>query len=140
MTQAIAYLNFDGTCAEAMRFYEQALGAKIAILMTGAESPVAASMPREFANRIMHARLILPGGSTLMAGDNPPHMPYEGIKGVSIALDYETVEEAEKVFNALAVGGRVTMPMAPAFWAEKFGMLIDKFGLPWIVNGVMLPM
>lgn len=139
MTQAIAYLSFNGNCAEAMRFYEQALHGKLEVLMSGAESPMAEQIPKEFAHRILHARLALPGGGTLFAGDCPAHMPYEGIKGVSMAVDYATTAEAEQVFAALASGGQVTMPMQPAFWARSWGMLIDKFGTPWIVNGEMLP-
>jgi PhnB protein len=96
-------------------------------------------MPKEFAHRILHARLALPGGGLLYAGDAPGHVPYEGIRGVSIAVDYARVETAEKVFAALAEGGRVTMPMQSAFWAKRWGMLVDKFGTPWIVNGEPIP-
>jgi PhnB protein len=135
MTQAIAYLVFDGTCAEAMRFYERALGGKIEVMMSGADSPIAAQMPKEFAHRILHARLVLPGGGMLYGGDSPAHIPYEGIKGVSITVDFATVAEAEKVFAALAEGGQVTMPMQSAFWAKRWGMLIDRYGTPWNVNG-----
>jgi len=139
MTQAIAYLAFDGNCADAMRFYEHALGGKLEVLMSGAESPIAAQMPKEFAHRILHARLVLPGGGMLYAGDAPVHVPYDGIKGVSIAVDYDSVETAERVFAALAAGGQVTMPMQSAFWAKRWGMLVDKFGTPWIVNGEPIP-
>ena len=139
MTQAIAYLGFDGNCADAMRFYEQALGGKLEVLMSGADSPMAEQMPKEFRHRIMHARLALPGGGLLYAGDTPANVPYEGIKGVSITVDYATVAEAQRVFDALAAGGRVTMPMQEAFWAKRFGMLVDRFGTPWIVNGEPVP-
>jgi len=139
MTQAIAYLGFDGNCADAMRFYEKALRGKLEVMMSGADSPMKDEMPKEFAHRILHARLTLPGGGTLFAGDCPADMPYEGIKGVSIAVDYATVAEAEAVFAALAEGGRVTMPMQPAFWAKRWGMLVDRFGTPWIVNGEPIP-
>jgi len=139
MTQAIAYLAFNGNCADAMRFYEKALGGKLEVLMSGAESPMADQMPKEFAHRILHARLALPGGGLLYAGDAPANMPYEGIKGVSITVDYASVAEAEKVFNALASGGQVTMPMQAAFWAKRWGMLVDKFGAAWIVNGEPIP-
>ena len=139
MTQAIAYLGFDGNCADAMRFYEKALGGKLEVLMSGADSPMAEQMPKEFRHRIMHARLALPGGGLLFAGDTPANVPYEGIKGVSITVDYATVAEAERVFDALAAGGRVTMPMKQEFWAKRFGMLVDKFGTPWIVNGEPVP-
>ena len=135
MPQPIPYLAFNGNCAEAVRFYERVLGAKLEILMSGADSPMAEMIPKETAHRILHARLALPGGGVLYAGDAPTHMPYEGIKGVSIAVDYATVAEAESVFAALSEGGQVTMPMSPAFWAKRFGMCVDRFGTPWIVNG-----
>jgi PhnB protein len=140
MPHPIAYLSSNGNCAEAMRFYERALGAKVEIMMSGADSPMAAQIPKEFAHRIMHARLALPDGGLLFAGDAPGNMPYEGIKGVSITLNYDTISQAQKVFDALAAGGQVTMPMQPAFWAKIWGMLTDKFGTPWIVNGELLPL
>ncbi len=140
MTQAIAYLAFNGNCAEAMRFYEHALGGKLEVLMSGADSPMADQIPKASAHRILHARLALPGGGTLFAGDSPEHMPYEGIKGVSITVDYATVAEAERVFAALSAGGQVGMPMQAAFWAKRWGMLVDRFGTPWIVNGEPIPL
>jgi len=111
------------------------LHGKLEVLMSGADSPMAAMIPREFAHRILHARLALPGGGLLYGGDAPAHVPYEGIKGVAIAIDFATVAEAEAVFAALSAGGQVTMPMNPTFWAKRFGMLTDRFGTPWIVNG-----
>jgi PhnB protein len=140
MTQAIAYLSFNGNCAEAMRFYEGALDAKLEVLMSGADSPMAEQIPKESAHRILHARLALPGGGMLFAGDCPQNMTYEGIKGVAIAVDFATVAQAEKVFDALAGGGQVTMPMQATFWARRWGMLVDKFGTPWIVNGEPIPL
>jgi PhnB protein len=139
MTQAIAYLSYDGTCADAFRFYEQALGGKLEVLMSGADSPMKDRVPKEFAHRILHARLVLPGGGMLYGGDCPAQMPYEGIRGVTIALDYDTVEAARRVFAALADGGQVSMPMQPAFWAKEWGMCTDRFGTPWIVNGEPIP-
>src|SRR5262245_32929924 len=90
MPHPIAYLGFNGNCADAMRFYERVLGGKIEILMSGADSPMADQMPKEFAHHILHARLALPGGGLLFAGDAPAHVPYEGIKGVSLTLNYDT--------------------------------------------------
>lgn len=139
MPQAIPYLAFNGDCADAMRFYERALNAKLEVLLSGADSPMAAQIPKEFLHRIMHARLVMPDGGTLYAGDAPAHLSYEGIKGVSITLNYDTTEQAQAVFAALSEGGQVTMPMQAAFWAKAWGMLIDKFGTPWIVNGELLP-
>ncbi len=98
MPQPIPYLAFDGNCAEAMRFYEGVFGGTIEIMMSGADSPMAAQMPKEFAHRILHARLAFPDGGVLFAGDGPAGYPYDGVKGVSLALNYPTVAEAEKVF------------------------------------------
>ena len=140
MPQVIAYLGFDGTCAEAMRFYEQTLGGKLEVLLRSADTPMAAQMPPEWGDRIMHARLALPGGGVLYAGDAPTNVPFEGIKGISITLNYDTTAEAETAFAALAEGGQVTMPMQEAFWAKRWGMLVDRFGTPWIVNGELVPM
>lgn len=139
MPHPIPYLAFNGNCAEAVRFYESALGGKLEILLNGADSPMAAQIPKESAHRILHARLALPGGGYLYAGDAPMQMPYQGIHGVSITLNYDTLVEAQKVFDRLAAGGKVTMAMQPSFWAKGFGMLVDKFGTPWIVNGELLP-
>jgi PhnB protein len=136
--QAIPYLSFDGNCAEAMRFYEKVLGGTIKVMMSGSQSPAAAQIPKEFADRILNAQLELPGGSLLYGGDAPAHVPYEKIKGVSLALNYDTVAEAEAVFNTLAQGGHVTMPFSPTFWAAKFGMLVDKYGVAWIINGELV--
>ncbi|MGB6310734.1 MAG: VOC family protein [Steroidobacteraceae bacterium] len=138
MPHPIACLTFNGNCAEAMRFYESALDGKIAIMMSGADSPLAAQLPKEMAHRILHARLALKDGGLLYAGDSPPQMPYQGIQGVSIALAYDSVAQAQKVFEKLSAGGKVTMPMAPSFWAKCFGMLTDKFGTPWLINGELL--
>jgi PhnB protein len=137
--QPIPYLGFDGTCAEAMRFYEKVLGGTIKVMMSGGQSPMADQIPKEFADRILNAQLELPGGALLYAGDAPSHVPYEGIKGVSIVLNFDTVEEAESIFKSLAQGGRVTMPFSPTFWAAKFGMVIDKYGVAWIINGELRP-
>lgn len=139
MPHPIAYLGFDGTCAEAMRFYERALQGKLEVLMTNGASPMAAHFPPETHDRILHARLALPGGGTLMAGDCPGNMPFEGIKGVSLTLNYDTIAEAERAFGALAEGGTVTMALQPTFWAKTWGMLVDRYGTPWIVNGELLP-
>jgi PhnB protein len=141
MPQPIAYLSFDGKCAEAFRFYEKALKGKIEIMMRTGESPMADQMPKESHDGILHAALLLEGNGHLYGGDCPTGMPYEGIKGVSLALDYATIDEATRVFNALLEGGgTVTMPLQPAFWAKSWGMLVDRFGVAWIVNGERIPL
>ena len=139
MPHPIPYLAFDGNCADAVRFYVQALGGQLEMLMSNGESPMAEHIPKEFADRILHARVALPGGGLLYAGDAMPNVPYEGIKGVMLTLNYDTVDEARRVFQNLSDGGQVTMPQQPAFWAKTWGMVIDKFGVGWAVNGEMLP-
>jgi PhnB protein len=135
MHQLNTYLFFDGNCADAMRFYERTLGGKLS-LMTHAESPMAAQTPPGSADRIMHARLDFDGGM-LMASDWMAGQPYGGMKGFSLSLIYPTAAEARRMFDTLAQGGQVTMPMDKTFWAEAFGMLVDRFGTPWMVNGGM---
>ncbi len=138
MQQFIPYLAFDGNCADAMRFYAKTLGARLDI-MTNGQSPYADQTPKEHLDRVMHARLDLQDGNSLYAGDCPPGMPYTGIHGVSVCLHFDTTAEAQRVFNTLLEGGKVTMAWGETFWARGFGMLIDKFGCPWIVNGEMIP-
>ncbi len=121
MPQAIAYLAFDGTCADAMRFYEQALGGKLEVMMSGADSPMAAQIPKESAHRILHARLALPDGGTLFAGDAPTLVPYEGIKGVAITLNYDTTAQAEAAFAALAAGRAGDHADAAGLLGQKLG-------------------
>src|SRR5262245_54700935 len=106
MAQAIPYLGFNGSCAEAMRHFERilGLGAKLDMMMSGGESPMAAHIPQEHAHRILHARLRFDDGSYIYAGDCPATMPYEGIKGVTITMSYPSVAEGERVFKSLAEG------------------------------------
>ena len=137
LLQPIPYLSFDGDCADAMRFYERVLGGKITFMMTNGQSPMAEHFPPEAANRVLNCQLDLPGGPLLMGGDAMTNTPYEGVKGVSIALNFVTEAEGLQAFNALSEGGEVTMPWGPTFWAKSFGMVTDKFGIPWLVNGEM---
>ena len=134
MAQLDAYLIFDGTCAEAMRFYERTLGGKIEMMMTHAGSPMAVQTPPAAADRIMHARMSL-GNRILMASDSMVGQPYEGMHGFSLSLIYPTAAEANQVFAGLAEGGKVTMPIQKTFWVEAFGMLTDRFGTAWMING-----
>ena len=141
-TTLTPYLSFNGNTREAFAFYERALGAKIETMMSYADMPApaapdagCASGTRPTGDGIMHACLALPGGAMLFAGDTPPGMPYEGVKGVMLAIQYGSIDQAHDAFHALSQGGQVTMPLAPAFWAKTFGMLIDRFGVSWGVNG-----
>jgi PhnB protein len=135
MPELSAYLFFDGNCADAMRFYERTLGGKLT-LMTHAEAPSGAQAPPGNADRIMHARLVIDGG-VLMASDETAGHPYAGMKEFSLSLTYPAVAEAQRVFDALAEGGRVNLPFQKTFWSEGFGMLVDRFGTPWMINAGM---
>jgi PhnB protein len=129
-----AYLFFDGTCADAMRFYEHVFGGKLEMMMTYGEAPVSNERPPEkHQDRIMHARLVI-DGRALLASDVPGGEPYKGQHGFALAINYPAVGQARRVFDALAAGGNVTMPMQKTFWAESFGMLVDRFGTSWMVN------
>ena len=133
MPQLDSYLFFDGTCAEAMRFYERVLGGRIEMMMRYADAPEP-QPGGAGADRIMHASLDV-GGRKLMASDMPAGQPPQTMAGFSLSLNYPGAEEARRIFDQLAEGGSVTMPMAPTFWAEAFGMLTDRFGTPWMVGG-----
>ena len=126
------YLVFNGDCAEAFKFYEQALGAKIEALMTFAGSPAAEHVPAEFADKVLHAVMKI-DGQTVMASDAPPGK-YERPTGISVSISLNDRERGERIFNALAEGGKVEMPFQKTFWAEGFGMCSDRFGIPWMVN------
>lgn len=139
MPQLNAYISFNGQCAKAMQFYETALGGKLDALMRTSQSPMAGQMPPGSEDLVMHARLVLDDG-VLMAGDAMPgYGGHEGMKGFSLALTYPDASQARDVFARLSEGGTVTMAMADTFWADAFGMLTDRFGTPWMINGGMKP-
>lgn len=129
--QIVPYLNFDGQCAEALRFYERVLGGKLQVITHG-DSPIAGEVPPAWGDRVLHACLTV-GDQTLMASDSPPehHAKPQGLY-VSLHLDHP--EEAERIFGELAEQGQVTMPLGPTFWAVRFGMCVDRFGTPWMIN------
>jgi PhnB protein len=126
------YLVFDGRCEEAFRFYEQSLGGRIVAMVTYGESPMAQHAPPEWHGKILHARLAL-GDKVLMGSDGPPGR-HEAMQGFSVTLTTDDPAEAERVFLALAEEGTVRMQLQETFWAQRFGMLVDRFGTPWMVN------
>jgi PhnB protein len=125
---------FDGNCEEAMNFYAAALGAKVKSVTRGKDTPMADHMPPGKENSVVNAQIELPGGGLLYGGDAIMEA-HGGFKGFTIALNYPTVEEGEKAFNAISQGGTVSMAWSPTFWAKAFGMCDDKFGVSWIING-----
>ena len=126
------YLAFDGRCREAFEFYEKVLGGQISFIQTMGESPMAASTPPEAHDRAMHVTLHV-GDQVLQGSDAPPGQ-FTKPAGFCVAIHYDEAADGERVFNALATGGKVQMPFQATFWAKGFGMLIDQFDTPWIVN------
>lgn len=126
------YLTFNGRCDEAFKFYEKALRGKIVGTMTYGESPMADQVPAEWRSRVIHVALEV-DGQMLMGADAPPQY-YRQPEGFSVSLQVKDTAEAERIFNALAEKGNVKMPLQKTFWSKSFGMLIDQFGTPWMVN------
>jgi PhnB protein len=125
------YLNFGGNCAEAFRFYEEHLGGKIAMMMTYDQMPEPKSVPPGMEKAVLHASLTL-GDTTLMASDGPPER-VQPMVGAHICLNVDSIEEAERIHAVLSEGGEVFMPMGETFFAHRFSMLRDKFGIAWMV-------
>jgi len=126
------YLLFNGQCEAAFKFYEKILGGKIEAMIPHEGTPAAEHVPPEWLKKILHARLVV-GDTVLMASDAPPDR-YAAMKGFSVSLVIDDPAEAERVFHALAENGTVDMPIQQTFWALRFGMLVDQFGTPWMVN------
>jgi PhnB protein len=130
--QINAYLNFNGQCEAAFKFYERCLGGKIEAMLPHAGTQAEEHVAPEWRNKILHARLIV-GDDVLMGSDAPPDR-YEAPKGFSVTLQIADPADAERIFHALAENGIVQMPIQQTFWTARFGMLVDQFGIPWMVN------
>jgi PhnB protein len=130
--QLNSYLFFNGQCEEAFKFYEQCLGGKIEAMLPHEGSPAADHVPAEWRSKILHARMVV-GDQVLMASDAPPGH-FQAPHGFSVNIGVSDANQAERIFHALAEKGKVTMPIAETFWALRFGMLVDRFGIPWMVN------
>lgn len=134
------YLSFDGRCEEALDFYRATLGAEIVVLMRFSDSPVPpppGMVPPGTENKIMHATFRI-GESTLLASDGEcTGKPV--FQGISLAIETPNIAEAERVFAALSDGGRVNMPLAETFFSSRFGMVADRFGVPWMITVAATP-
>jgi PhnB protein len=126
------YLFYEGNCEAALKFYEKALGGKINAVMTYDSAPQSMPAPEGWNKKVMHGQMTI-GDQVLMASDAPPghfHKP----QGFSVSLQIKDAAEAERRFNALAEGGSVNMAFGKTFWSKGFGMCVDQFGIPWMVN------
>jgi PhnB protein len=126
------YLLFNGDCEAAFKLYERVLGGKITLISRFEESPMAGQTPAEWGKKILHISMELKG-QMLMGSDCPPGN-YEKPQGFSVSINVTDPSEADYLFAALSEGGQVKMPIQKTFWAERFGMLEDRFGIPWMVN------
>lgn len=124
------YIGFKGNCREAIEFYKNALNAEVLFTQTVGESPMSDMGPAE---NIMHCTIKV-GGSTIMMCDDPRPDATSGGGSISLAIGLNDPEKAKQLFENLAQGGSVEMPLEKTFWAEAFGMLTDKFGIKWMVN------
>ncbi len=126
------YLIFDGQCEAAFKHYEKVLGGKIEKLMRFGEAPGCEDMPPQARDQIIHVYMTV-GDQALMGSDSPPEQ-FEKAGGMSVTISLDDRDEGERIFKALAEGGTVRMPFEETFWAQGFGMCVDRFGTPWMVN------
>lgn len=126
------YLNFDGDCEAAFKFYEQVFGGKIGDNMVYAGSPMEKEVPPDWHNKIMHISLNI-GDQEIMGSDAPPSY-FKEPQGTELSIQVGDPDKAERIFKALAENGTVTMEIQETFWAARFGMVTDQFGTPWMIN------
>ena len=131
--QLSTYLSFDGDCRQAFEFYARTLGGEVVALMTFADNPGCDEIGAEERDKIMHGCYRL-GGFELMGTDATALYPYRGVNGAHVVLGLSEVAEAERIFAALADGGTVQMPLQQTFWAQRYGIVADRFGVPWMIN------
>ena len=130
--QVNPYLHYNGNCEAAMKFYQKVLGAKIEAMFPFGEGPPEMKVPADYQKKIMHAKVTI-DGEVLMAADSPPGH-FQTPQGFSVSLQVEDPGDAERKFKALAEGGTVSMPFGKTFFSKGFGMCVDQFGIPWMVN------
>jgi PhnB protein len=126
------YLHFGGRAKEALAFYAETLGAKTEFVMLFKDSPEAERTPQDWQDKIMHTTFSI-GSSQLMASDGAPGQPHAGFHGFALSIQTDSVAAGEKLFNTLSAGGKVTVPWAKTFFSPGFGILVDKFGVGWMV-------
>ena len=124
--------ELQGECEAAFKFYERCLGAQLGAIFRYAGSPMADQVQADWQDKVMHGSLTL-GDTVLMGGDVAPDR-YEEPKGFSLSLQITSAADAERIFHELAKGGRIVVPLEKTFWAERFGMVVDRFAIPWLIN------
>ena len=130
--QLSAYLNFNGQCAAAFAVYAKCFGGTITFTQKFGDSPMKDQVPADWYDKIMHTTLTV-GDNVLMGADAAPSH-YAPVQGIHVSVSVANTAEGERIFNALAEGGKVTMPFQKTFWSPGFGATVDRFGIPWMVN------
>jgi PhnB protein len=125
-------LSFNGQCEAAFKFYERHLGAKTQFVLRWRDSPMADQAPPDWGDKILHGRIRV--GDSEVVGDDAVPQQYERPNGFAILLTMDDPAEAERIFNGLAENGKVQMPIQKTFWALRFGVVADQFGIPWAIN------
>jgi len=125
------YLNFGGNCEQAFRFYEQHLGGKVTVMLTHAQQPNADDVPADWRNAILHARITI-GETELLGADVPPER-FQPMRSAYLSLLLDSSQEAERVYALLSENGEIFMPLAETFFAFRFAMLRDRFGVSWMI-------
>jgi PhnB protein len=126
------YLHFSGQCEAALNFYRQHLGAEILYMGHYKDSPMEGETTPDMLGKVMHATFRI-GSVDLMASDASSD-PQSKMQGFSLSLTPGSVDQAENMFKVLSENGKVTMPLQQTFFAERFGMLVDQFGIPWMIH------
>jgi len=126
------HVTFNGQCEAAFHFYQHYFGGKIVTMLTWGNSPMAKDVPTEWHSKICHATLTF--GENVLAGADATAARYEPPRGFHILLNIQEQAEAERVFNELSHRGTVKMPLQQTFWAARYGILTDQFGIPWEIN------
>jgi PhnB protein len=137
--QVTAYLSFQGDCEAAFKFYERSLGGQLGTIFRYSGSPMSGQVPPDWQDKVMHTTLTL-ANQVLNGGDLLPDQ-YEAPKGFTLSLNMTSEAEAERIFGELAADGTVILPLQQTFWAARFGQVVDRFGIPWMINceGVASP-
>lgn len=126
------YVRFGGRCEEAFTLYERVMGGSIELMMKYGQSPAADAVPPEWHDKIFHLRFVV-NGQVIMGADSLPG-EYEEPRGIRVSVEADNPEQAEEIFQGLARGGTVDVPMAETPWAHRFGQVTDAYGVPWIIN------
>ncbi|SPB15963.1 3-demethylubiquinone-9 3-methyltransferase [Caballeronia novacaledonica] len=133
--QLDTYILYNGDCAAALELYQAAFGAKIAVLVRFRDAPDGGNAPPDWQDKITHAVFCV-GSNAIMVSDGRYGQPRQDYSGFTLSISADDAQSGERIFNMLAEGGNVLTPWQSTFWTQGFGMLVDRFGVPWLINVV----